>query len=152
MNIKLVLLSSVTVATTACAHVSTNFTRLDPTIRLARTCPDAVRLYTGPGGVEQPYREVALINSAGDVTLSDEGAMFFSMRQAAAIVGANGVILGGIDEPNAITKVAADVAKTTAVRKGKAMAIYVPADSAHAVAACANYKAPSWLHRVFIGA
>jgi len=151
MNIKLVLLSSFTVATTACIHVSTNFTRLDPTVRLAPTCPDAVRLYTGPGGVEQPYHEVALINSTGDVTLSDEGEMFGSMRKAAAKVGANGVILGGIDEPNAITKVAADVAKTTAVRKGKAMAIYVPADSAHAAAACANYKAPSWLHRVLIG-
>lgn len=151
MKIRLVLLSSFAVGTSACVHVSTNATRLDPTVRLAQTCPDAVRLYTGPGGVEQGYREIALINSTGDVNQSDEGAMFYSMRLMAAKIGANGIILGGIDEPNAITKVAADVAKTTTVRKGKAMAIYVPADSTHTVAACANYKGPSWLRRVLIG-
>lgn len=77
--------------------------------------------------------------------------MFYSMRKMAAKVGANGIILGEINEPNAITKVAADIAKTGTVRKGKAMAIYVAGDSASAAAACANYKAPSWLHRFFFG-
>jgi hypothetical protein len=108
-----------------------------------------VKLYVAPDRVSQPYREVALLNSTGEVNYSDEGEMFWSMRQKAGVVGANGIILGGIDEPNAITKVAADVAKTETVRKGKAMAIYVPADSASAFAACANYKAPSWFHRYF---
>lgn len=149
MKIRSVVLLSFTVATAACAHVSTNATTLDPSIRLARTCPLGVKLYTGPDRVDQPYREIALINSMGDVELSDEGAMYYSMREMAAKMGANGIVLGGIDEPNAITKVAADVAKTGTVRRGRAMAIYVAADSASGAAACANYKAPSWLHRYF---
>ena len=149
MNIKIVFLLAVAIAASACAHVSTSVTTLDPSVRLARTCPAGVKLYVAPDRVLQPYREVALLNSTGEVNYSDEGAMFGSMREMAGAIGANGVILGGIDEPNAITKVAADVAKTETVRKGKAMAIYVPTDSATSVAACANYKAPSWLHRYF---
>jgi hypothetical protein len=149
MNPRMVVLVPFALAVSACAHVSTSVTPLDPSVRLARTCPAGVKLYVAPDRVLQPYREVALLNSTGEVKYSDEGAMFGSMREMAGFVGANGVILGGIDEPNAITKVAADVAKTETVRKAKAMAIYVPADSASAVAACTNYKAPSWFHRYF---
>jgi hypothetical protein len=95
----------------------------------------------------QPYHEVALLNSTGIVNYSDETQLFESMREGAAKVGANGIIIGGIDEPNAITKVAADVARAEAQRKGRASAIYVAGDSAASAAACANYKAPSWLKR-----
>jgi hypothetical protein len=70
------------------------------------------------------------------------------MREAAAKVGANGIILNGIDEPNAMTKVAAEVSnvltgETAGIspeRKGRALAIYVPADSANASAVCARAK------------
>lgn len=149
MTIKASVLLPIAIAASACAHVSTNVTKLDPSVRLARTCPVGVKLYTDPDRVQQPYREVALLNSTGEVNYSDEGEMFGSMREKAAAIGANGIILGGIEEPNPITKVAADVAKTETVRRGKATAIYVAADSANSVAACTNYKAPSWLHRYF---
>jgi hypothetical protein len=134
-------------ALAACAAVSTSATRLDPTARLARTCPVGVKLYTAPDRVTQPYREVALLHSTGVVNYSDERELFESMREEAAKVGANGIIIGGIDEPNAITKVAADVVRAEAQRKGRALAIYVPGDSGASAAACANYKAPSWLKR-----
>ena len=149
MNINVLLLLPIAVAASACAHVMTNVTTLDPSIRLARTCPVGVKIYAAQDRVQQPYREVALLNSTGEVNYSDEGEMYGSMREMAAAVGANGIVLGGIDEPNAITKVAAGVAKTETMRKGRATAIYVAADSATSVAACANYKAPSWLHRYF---
>lgn len=149
MNIKVLVFLPIAVAASACYHnVSTSATKLDPSVRLARTCPLGVKLYTAPDRVQQSYREVALLNSTGQIHYTDEGAMFWSMRENAAAVGANGIILGEIDEPDAITKVAADVAKTEAVRKGKAMAIYVAADSANSVAACANYKGPSRLRRL----
>jgi hypothetical protein len=142
------LLLPIALAASACfPKVSTQATPLDPSLRLSETCPDGVKLYETPDDVEQPYRRVALINSTGEVNYSDEAEMFASMRVEAAGVGANGIILGDIQEPNAITKVAADVAKTEVVRKGNAMAIYVAADSAHTVATCANYKKPSWLRR-----
>jgi hypothetical protein len=148
MNIKVFVILPMAVAASACfPNVQTKVTPLDPSSHLTRTCPNGVKLYTTPERVEQPYHEVALLNSTGEVHYSDEGEMFASMREEAAEAGANGIILDDIKEPNAITIVAADVAKTGVVRKGKAMAIYVPADSANSVAACANYKAPSWLRR-----
>ena len=75
--------------------------------------------------------------------------MINSMREKAATVGANGIILDNIDEPTSIEKIAGQVAQIgadaaghvmqiSAERNGRAMAIYVPADSSHTVAACAK--------------
>jgi hypothetical protein len=61
----------------------------------------------------------------------------------------DGIILAEIEEPSAITKVAAGVGEVRLPRVGKATAIYVAADSASSVAACAHYKGPSWLRRHF---
>jgi glutaredoxin-related protein len=145
---KVFALLSLAIAASACfPSVHTNTTPIDPSLHLARTCPDAVKLYMSPEQVQQSYREVALLNSMGEVKYSDEGEMYASMRDEAAEFGANAIILDRMDEPNAITKVAADVAKTGVLRKGKGMAIYVAADSAHTKATCASYKKPSWLRR-----
>ena len=125
----------VALVTTAC--VRTNAALIDPTVHLAPTCPAAIRLYTSADVVQQPYQQVALLNSSGEASWSDEAKMIQSMREKAADVGANGIILGGIDEPSALTKVIGDVAKTGTIRKGKSVAIYVPADAERARAACA---------------
>lgn len=61
-------------------------------------------------------------------------------RDKAAEIGANGIILSGIDEPSALTKVIGQVAKTGSQRKGKALAIYVPSDATNTATACANAK------------
>jgi hypothetical protein len=92
--------------------VSTNATVLDPTIKLASTCPDAVRLFTTPARVMSPYREVALLHSKGESDWSSEAQMIESMREKAAKYGANGIILDNINEPSALTKVIGHVAKT----------------------------------------
>lgn len=128
------------VAVLLCACVSTNASLIDPTVHFARTCPDGIKLYTTPDRVGQPYREVALLNAKGESNWSDEEDMIESMRDKAAEVGANGIILSGIDEPSALTKVIGQVAKTGSQRKGKALAIYVASDSTNTAAACANAK------------
>jgi hypothetical protein len=135
----------------ACRSVSTNATLIDPTSNLVRTCPAAVKLFTTPDRVQQPYREIALLNSSGQTSYSSEGDMIKSMREKAAKVGANGIILNGIDEPSAMAKlagvaaqVAADatgqIAQISAERTGHAMAVYIPADSTRTTAACADPK------------
>jgi hypothetical protein len=136
MKPQLLIVSAVITAVAAC--VSTNATVLDPTIKLARTCPDAVRLYTTPARVPSTYREVALLNSKGESNWSNEEQMMESMRKKAAELGANGIILDNIDEPSALTKVIGHVAKTGTQRKGKALAIYIPSDSASAAAVCSR--------------
>ncbi len=123
-----------------CACVSTNASLIDPSVRLARTCPSAIRLYTTPDRVGQPYREVAILNAKGESNWSDEDDMIESMRDKAAEVGANGIVLRGIDEPSALTKVIGQVAKTGSQRKGNAMAIYVPSDSTSTATVCASAK------------
>jgi hypothetical protein len=135
------ILSGLAVLVSIVSCVSTNATVLDPSIKLARTCPDAVRLFTTPARVASPYREVALLHSTGESGWSDEEEMMESMRDKAAEVGANGIILENIDEPSALTKVIGAVAKTGTVRKGKALAIYIPADSTSGAALCATRQA-----------
>ena len=123
-----------------CGCVSTNASLIDPSVHLARTCPAGIKLYTTPDRVGQPYREVAILNAKGESNWSDEEDMIESMRDKAADVGANGIILSGIDEPSALTKVIGQVAKTGSQRKGKALAIYVPSDSTNTATVCANAK------------
>lgn len=122
------------VLTAAC--VRTNAALIDPTVHLAPTCIDAIRLYTSADAVQPPYTQVALLNSTGESDWSNEAAMIKSMRKKAAELGANGIIFNGIDEPSALSKVAGAVAKTGTERKGRATAVFIPADSARARAAC----------------
>ena len=151
MNLKYLFFAAPALVTSACHFVSTDASLIDPTLHLARTCPDGVKLYTVPDRVQRPYREVALLNSVGKTSYSSEGDMIKSMREKAAKVGANGIILDSIAEPSALAKIAGDVAQIganatgqiatiSAERKGKAMAIYVPGDSSQTAAACAKAK------------
>ena len=111
---------------------------MDNSIHLARTCPDAVKLYTAPSNVGFPYTEVALHNSAGSSGWTSESGMMKSMRQKAAEVGATGIIMGNIDEPGAGAKVMGAVFGTGTQRKGKSLAIFVPADSTRIKTVCAG--------------
>jgi hypothetical protein len=131
---------SLLVAAFACGCVKTNAALIDPSVQLARTCPAAVKLFTTPDRVGHPYREIAVLNAKGESNWSDEGDMIQSMREKAADVGANGIILSKIDEPSALTKVIGEVAKTGSQRKGNAMAIYVPSDSTSNVSVCARKR------------
>jgi hypothetical protein len=151
MNPRYLLAVASALAVAGCHYVSTNASLIDPSLRLTKTCPAAVKLYTVPGRVQQPYREVALLNSVGKTSYSSESDMIKSMREKAAAVGANGIILDNINEPSAMAKIAGQVAQIgadaagqiaqiSAERKGKAMAIYVSADSSQTIATCATAK------------
>ncbi len=109
-------------------------------MHLARTCPAGIKLFTTPDRVGKPYHEVALLNAKGESNWSNEEDMIESMRDKAAEVGANGIILSGIDEPRTLTKVIGQVAKTGSQRTGKALAIYIPSDSTNTATVCANAK------------
>jgi hypothetical protein len=151
MNPRYLLAAAAALSLCGCHHVTTNVSSIDPSLRLAKTCPAAIKLFTSADRVEQPYREVALLNSSGETSYSNESDLIKSMRDKAATVGANGIILGRIDEPSALVKLAGQVAQigadaagyigdVSAERKGMAMAIYIPADSIRTIAACANAK------------
>jgi hypothetical protein len=127
-----------TIVAFAAACTSTNAALLDNSIRLQRTCPDAVKIYTTPAQVGASYQEVALLNSTGNTGFTSEAGMMKSMRKKAADVGANGIIMGNIDEPGAGAKVAAAIFGTGAERKGKSVAIFVASDTARVRQFCAT--------------
>jgi hypothetical protein len=123
--------------------VQTNAAVLDPSMLYQRTCPDAVVVYTSPERVGKPYREVALLNSKGESGWTSEAGMVNSQRKKAAEVGANGLVVGGIDEPKAGTKIIGALLGTGAERKGKAVAIFVPDDSTKTAITCAKGREPA---------
>jgi len=116
----------------------TNAALMDSFLRLAPTCPDTVWIYTTPAQVGATAQEVALLNSTGSTGFTSEAGMMKSMRQKAAEIGANGIIMGNIDEPGAGAKVAAAVFGTGAERKGKSVTIFGPSDTARVRSFCAT--------------
>ena len=116
----------------------TNAALLDNSVKLAPSCADGVKIYSTPSAVEGEYKEVALLNSTANTGLTSEAGMLKSMRKKAAAVGANGIIMGGINEPSAGAKIAGAVFGTGAERKGKSVAIFVVSDTARVRSFCAN--------------
>ena len=105
--------------------VTTNATRLGSGTALAPVPVESVAIYRTASQVPGKYQEVALLNSKGESSWTDEAAMFRSMRKKAAELGANAIILDAVSEPSAGAKVASAVFGTGGERKGRAIAIYV---------------------------
>jgi hypothetical protein len=136
MTNRLLIVTISALALSGCTQ--TNAALLDNSVHLAPTCPDAVKLYTSPSSVGQPYSEIALLNSTGSTGFTSESGMMKSMRKKAADVGANGIIMGNIDEPGAGAKVVGAFLGTGTQRKGKSVAILVPSDSVRVQQVCSK--------------
>ena len=118
------------------ACVATNAALLDPTLKLAPICPDGVEVFTDSSKVGKPYREVAVLASKGDNDFTTESGMIESQRKKAAELGANGLILGQMKDASTGAQIAQAFFGTSANRKGQAVAIYIPSDSARVTKAC----------------
>jgi len=122
--------------TTACVHTSAMM--LNASVKLPPICPEGVELFTGAEKVGRQYHEIAVLTSNGDADLTSAQGMANSQRKKAAKLGANGVILGEQKEPSTGAKIAHDFLGTSADRKGKSIAIYIPADSSRVQQACGD--------------
>ncbi len=131
-----VALACAAIAVYAVGCTRTNVALMDNSVHLARICPDAVKIFSSPSKVLAEYQEVALLNSTGNTGFTSEAGMMKSMRQKAAEVGANGIIMGNIDEPSTGAKIAGAIFGTGAERKGKSVAILIPSDSVRVRKAC----------------
>ena len=114
---------SLAVVLTAC--VSTNATVLNKSMTRPPIAKESVIIYSSAEKVPGKYDEVALLNSKGDESMTDERKMYESMRSEAAKLGANGVILQETKDPGTGSKVAHMLIGTSSSRHGKSMAIYV---------------------------
>jgi hypothetical protein len=137
-SMKRLLVGPTLLALAACVH--TNAAMMDESMHLAPVCSNGVKVYTDSTKVGQPFVEVAILNSTGNTGSTTEGGMINSQRQKAARLGANGIIIKGINEPKAGTKIIGALFGVGAERKGGALAIYVPGDSARVGEVCDGVK------------
>jgi len=109
----------------------------NPALTLAPTCADAVPVYPDREHVPYDYYEVALITSEGNSVYNGNGDLLKSVRNQAAGVGANGVVLDSLRATHATVKVlGAAIGTNDAERKARAIAIWMPSDTARVREAC----------------
>src|SRR5437016_5645777 len=136
-RIDLAELASVTLllAMTACGARSHIVAR-KPALTLVPTCADAVPVYSSDK-VPYDYYEVALITAEGNSVYTGNGDLLKSVRNQAAGVGANGVVLDSFGASHATVKVlGAAIGSNDAERKARAVAIWMPSDTARVREAC----------------
>jgi hypothetical protein len=106
-------------------------------LALAPTCADAVPVYPDREHVPFDYYEVALITAEGNSVYTGNGDLLKSVRNEAAGVGANGVVLDALGATHATVKVlGAAIGTKDAERKAQAIAIWMPSDTARVREAC----------------
>ena len=118
-----VLFSAALIVASGC--VTTNATRIGSATMHASVPAAGVVIYRTASQVPGKYEEVALLNSKGESSFTDEAGMFRSMQKKAGELGANAIILDAVSEPSAGAKVASAVFGTGAERKGRAIAIFI---------------------------
>ena len=133
---RFVAFSAILCASTACgarAHVvATN-----PALSVAPTCADAVAVFPDRDHVPYDYYEVALITAEGNSVYTGNGDLLKSIRNTAAELGANGVVVDALGATHATVKViGAALGSNDAERKGRAIAIWMPSDTARVREAC----------------
>jgi hypothetical protein len=130
-----VALLSVLTGCGAHAHIDAR----NPSLTLAPTCADAVPVYRSSADVPYDYYEVALISAEGNSVYNGNGDLLKSVRNQAARVGANGVVVNSLRATHATVKIlGAAVGGNDAQRKARAIAIWMPSDTARVREACSG--------------
>ncbi len=117
--------------------VSTQATRLNTQLVYPKICAEGVELFTDSSKVGKPYVEVAVLTSSGSQNYTSQSEMYESMRKKAADLGANGVVLGTVQQASTGAQVANALIGTPANRRGQATAIYIPGDTTRVRESCA---------------
>ena len=126
-------------ATLAACGAHSRIVATNPALSLSPTCADAVPVYPDREHVPYDYYEVALITARGNSVYNGNGDMLKAIRSKAAGVGANGVVISSLGATHATVKViGAVVGSNDADRKGRAIAIWMPSDTARVREACSK--------------
>ena len=127
---------AILVAFTGC-RTQASIVATNPALSLSPTCTDAVAAYADRGRVPYDYYEVALVTARGNSVYTGNGDLLKAMRTQAASVGANGLVVNSLGATHATVKViGAAVGGNDADRKGQAIAIWMPSDTARVREAC----------------
>jgi hypothetical protein len=89
--------------------------------------------------VPYDYYEVALISAEGNSVYIGNGDLLKKLRNEAAAVGANGVVLDALGATHATVKVLGGAIGTNdAERKARAIAIWMPSDTVRVRETCSG--------------
>jgi len=131
-------------ATVLCAALTGCGTRAhiearNPAVTLAPTCANAVPVYSRSADIPYDYYEVALITAEGNSVYTGNGDVLKAVRNQAASVGANGVVVDSLRATHATVKIlGAAVGANDADRKARAIAIWMPSDTVRVREACSG--------------
>jgi len=111
----------------------------NPALTLPATCAGAIQVFATRDKVPYDYYEVALITAESNSVYNGNGDLLKSVRNEAARVGANGVVIDSFGVSHATVKVlGAAVGSKDAERKARAIAIWMPSDTARVRTACSG--------------
>jgi len=136
-TIKAVTLACALAAAAACAGVKKTTTDINPSMSRAPTCAAAIAVYNSRSDVPYDYYELAWIEASGNSVWTTDNQLQTQVRNGAAKVGANAVIINPVEQSKTAVKVLGEaIGAKSATQKVSALAIYMPGDAARVRTAC----------------
>ena len=121
----------------ACAGVKKTTTDLNPSVNRRSTCANAIAVYNSRADVPYDYYELAWIEASGNSVWTTDNQLQTQIRNGAAKVGANAVIVNPVTQSKSTVKILGEaIGANSATAKASALAIYMPRDAARVRQAC----------------
>ena len=136
-TLKGIALASALAIGSACAGVKKTTTDINPSMSRAPTCSNAIAVYNSRSDVPYDYYELAWIEASGNSVWTTDNQLQTQIRNGAAKVGANAVIINPVEQSKSTIKVLGEAVGTkSATQKASALAIYMPGDAGRVTQAC----------------
>lgn len=138
-SFKGITLACALAVTAACAGVRKTTTDVNPSISRSPTCAAAIAVYNSRAEVPYDYYELAWVEAEGNSVWTTDNQLQTQIRNGAAKVGANAVIINPVEQSKATIKVLGEaIGARSATQKASALAIYMPADQGRVTTACGS--------------
>lgn len=132
-----IALASTLAVASACAGVRKTTTDLNPNVNRAPTCAAAIAVYNSRADVPYDYYELAWLQAEGNSVWTTDNQLQQQIRNGAAKVGANAVIVNPVTQSKSTVKVLGEaIGSSSATQKQSALAVYMPGDAARVRSAC----------------
>jgi hypothetical protein len=136
-TIKGIALAGAFAVGSACAGVKKTTTDINPTMSRAPTCAAAIAVFNSRSDVPYDYYELAWIEAEGNSVWTTDNQLQTQIRNGAAKVGANAVIVNPVEQSKTAIKVLGEtIGAKSATQKASALAIYMPGDAARVTTSC----------------
>jgi hypothetical protein len=137
ITFKTIALLSAVALGSACAGVRKTTTDLNPSINRPATCANAIAVYNSRADVPYDYYELAWIQAEGNSVWTTDNQLQQQIRNGAAKVGANAVIVNPVTQSKSTVKILGEaIGSSSATQKASALAIWMPGDAGRVRQAC----------------